>query len=108
MTRPGWTPAGYRATSPRSGADMTTDLALDVRGLQKTFGDVGAVDGLDLTVGVGQVHGLVGPNGAGKTTLLRILFGLVSPDAGSVTLLGHEADDTDEGSTEGVGGFVEE
>jgi ABC-2 type transport system ATP-binding protein len=87
---------------------MTNDIALDVRGLQKTFGDVRAIDGLDLTVATGQVHGLVGPNGAGKTTLLRILFGLVAPDEGSVTLLGQQADDADGPSTDGVGGFVEE
>jgi ABC-2 type transport system ATP-binding protein len=86
---------------------MTLDLALDVHGLQKAFGDVRAIDGLDLDVASGQVHGLVGPNGAGKTTLLRILFGLVAPDAGTVSLLGHEAGDAGK-PTEGVGGFVEE
>ena len=87
---------------------MTLDLALDVHGLQKAFGDVRAIDGLDLTVAAGQVHGLVGPNGAGKTTLLRILFGLVAPDAGTVSLLGHEPAEAGERPTEGVGGFVEE
>ncbi len=87
---------------------MTNDIALDVRGLQKTFGDVRAIDGLDLTVATGQVHGLVGPNGAGKTTLLRILFGLVAPDEGSVTVLGQQADHAEGPSTDGVGGFVEE
>ena len=87
---------------------MTLDLALDVNGLQKAFGDVRAIDGLDLTVAAGQVHGLVGPNGAGKTTLLRILFGLVAPDAGTVSLLGHEPAEAGERPTEGVGGFVEE
>src|SRR4026209_2624748 len=69
---------------------MTLDLALDVHGLQKAFGDVRAIAGLDRDVAPGQVHGLVGPNGAGKTTLLRILFGLVAPDAGTVSPLGHE------------------
>jgi len=87
---------------------MTLDLALDVHGLQKAFGDVRAIDGLDLDVAPGQVHGLVGPNGAGKTTLLRILFGLVAPDAGTVSLLGHEPAEAGERPTEGVGGFVEE
>jgi lipooligosaccharide transport system ATP-binding protein len=87
---------------------MTDDVALDVRGLQKTFGDVRAIDDLDLTVATAQVHGLVGPNGAGKTTLLRILFGLVAPDAGVVTLLGQVADDAETPSTQGIGGFVEE
>ena len=87
---------------------MTLDLALDIHGLQKAFGDVRAIDGLDLAVASGQVHGLVGPNGAGKTTLLRILFGLVAPDAGTVSLLGHEAGEAGERPAEGVGGFVEE
>src|SRR3954451_25252017 len=86
---------------------MTVDLALGVRNLQKVFGDVRAIDGLDVDVAAGKVHGLVGPNGAGKTTLLRILFGLVAPDAGSVTLLGREID-VRERSADGVGGFVEE
>src|SRR3954449_4591720 len=87
---------------------MTTDLALDVRGVRKRFGDVQAVDGLDLSVNAGEVHGLVGANGAGKTTLLRILFGLVALDGGTVRLLGHETDDPDARSPDGVGGFVEE
>jgi ABC-2 type transport system ATP-binding protein len=87
---------------------MPVDAALDVRGLQKTFGDVRAIDGLDLMVATGQVHGLVGPNGAGKTTLLRILFALVAPDDGVVTILGQTSDDADESSIDGVGGFVEE
>jgi ABC-2 type transport system ATP-binding protein len=83
-------------------------LALDLHGLHKTFGDVHAIDALDLRVDTGEVHGLVGPNGAGKTTLLRIVLGLVAPDAGSVTVLGSDVDGAGEGSTEGVGGFVEE
>ena len=87
---------------------MTTDLALDVCGLHKRFGDVQAVDGLDLSVAAGEVHGLVGANGAGKTTLLRILFGLVAPDAGTVTVLGRAEKDGGDGSTDEVGGFVEE
>ena len=87
---------------------MPVDAALDVRGLQKTFGDVRAIDELDLAVAAGQVHGLVGPNGAGKTTLLRILFGLVAPDDGVVTILGQTSGDAEESSIDGVGGFVEE
>src|SRR5262245_28668755 len=87
---------------------MTVDAALDVRGLQKRFGDVHAIDGLDLTVATGEVHGLVGPNGAGKTTLLRILFGLVTPDDGDVSILGRDVDEADASTIESVGGFVEE
>jgi ABC-2 type transport system ATP-binding protein len=81
--------------------------AIDARGLFKSFGDVRALDGFDMRIDAGQVHGLVGPNGAGKTTLLRILFGLVAPDSGSMSLLGNEWSAA--GSTmQGVGGFVED
>src|SRR3954470_22311849 len=83
-------------------------LALDVRDLQKTFGDVRAIDGLDLSVDAGAVHGLVGPNGAGKTTLLRIVFGLVAPDVGTVTVLGTDVAEAAERSAAGVRGFGEE
>jgi ABC-2 type transport system ATP-binding protein len=84
-----------------------TGTAIDARGLVKSFGDVRALDAFDMRVDGGQVHGLVGPNGAGKTTLLRILFGLVAPDSGSISLLGSEWSAT--GSTmHGVSGFVEE
>src|SRR3954451_21843136 len=52
------------------GSDMREELVVRARGITKCFGDVVAVDGVDLDVAEGQVHGLVGPNGAGKTTLL--------------------------------------
>src|SRR5437588_660683 len=58
------------------------------RGLVKRYGDVVAVDGLDLTVRHGECFGLLGPNGAGKTTTLEILEGLTVPDAGEVEVLG--------------------
>jgi len=64
---------------------MTT--AISISGLVKTFGPTRALDGLDLEVGTGQVHGFLGPNGAGKTTTLRILLGLLRADAGTVRLL---------------------
>src|SRR5215204_311845 len=67
---------------------MTT--AISASGLVKTFGRTRALDGLDLTVETGEVHGFLGPNGAGKTTTLRILLGLLRADAGSVTLLGGD------------------
>ncbi len=69
---------------------MITDSApaLLVRGLRKTFGDVVAVDGLDLTVGRAECFGLLGPNGAGKTTTIEICEGLTLPDAGVVEVLG--------------------
>jgi ABC-2 type transport system ATP-binding protein len=64
--------------------------AISVRGLEKSFGRTRALDGLDLEVSPGEVHGYLGPNGAGKTTTIRILLGLIRADAGSVTLLGGD------------------
>jgi ABC-2 type transport system ATP-binding protein len=66
--------------------------ALSARGLVKRFGDVLAVDGLDLTVRRGECFGLLGPNGAGKTTTIEMLEGLTRPDAGDVTVLGARWD----------------
>jgi ABC-2 type transport system ATP-binding protein len=62
--------------------------AIDVAGLRKNFGRTRALDGLDLTVTAGEVHGFLGPNGAGKTTTIRILLGLLRADGGTATLLG--------------------
>ena len=71
---------------------MTTPspLAIEATGLVKTFGDVRAVDGVDLAVGGGSVYGVLGPNGAGKTTTIRMLATLLRPDAGSARVLGHD------------------
>jgi ABC-2 type transport system ATP-binding protein len=69
--------------------------ALRVAGLRKRFGDVVAVDGLDLTVSSGECFGLLGPNGAGKTTTIEICEGLTAPDEGVVEVLGQRWD-TDE------------
>ncbi len=63
---------------------------IDIRGLTKNFGDVRALNGLDLTVHEGEVHGFLGPNGAGKSTTIRILLGVVKADGGSVRLLGGD------------------
>jgi len=62
--------------------------AIDVAGLRKNFGQTRALDGLDLTVATGEVHGFLGPNGAGKTTTIRILLGLLRADGGPAALLG--------------------
>jgi len=67
---------------------VTTSPALTVRGLKKSYGDVRAVDGLDLEVLPGQCFGLLGPNGAGKTTTIEICEGLLERDAGDLELLG--------------------
>jgi ABC-2 type transport system ATP-binding protein len=64
--------------------------AIDVAGLHKAYGKVAALDGLDLTVATGEVHGFLGPNGAGKTTTIRILLGLLRADGGSARLLGGD------------------
>lgn len=64
-------------------------LALDVRALRKRYGDVVAVDGLDLQVRAGECFGLLGPNGAGKTTTIEICEGLLAPDDGDVLVLGR-------------------
>ena len=63
---------------------------IEIRSLTKNFGAVRALDGLDLTVRQGEVHGFLGPNGAGKSTTIRILLGLVKADSGSVRLLGGD------------------
>jgi ABC-2 type transport system ATP-binding protein len=64
--------------------------AIDVAGLRKNFGRTRALDGLDLSVTTGEVHGFLGPNGAGKTTTIRILLGLLRADGGTATLLGGD------------------
>ncbi len=69
------------------------EAVVEVRGLTKRYGDVAAVDGVDLTVHRGEVFGFLGPNGAGKTTTLRMMLGLVSPSDGHVAVLGHQPGD---------------
>jgi len=64
--------------------------AIDAVGLVKTFGRTRALDGLDLTVATGEVHGFLGPNGSGKSTTIRVLLGLLRADAGRATLLGGD------------------
>jgi ABC-2 type transport system ATP-binding protein len=64
--------------------------AISVSGLVKDFGTTRALDHLELTVRIGEVHGFLGPNGAGKTTTLRVLLGLLRKDAGAATVLGGD------------------
>jgi len=71
-------------------SDSGRAAAISISGLVKTFGQTRALDGLDLTVAQGEVHGFLGPNGAGKTTTIRVLLGLLRADAGEVELLGGD------------------
>lgn len=75
-------------STPVNGSLKARGPALTLKGLRKAFGDVVAVDGIDLEVVQGECFGLLGPNGAGKTTTIEICEGLTSPDAGTVNLLG--------------------
>jgi ABC-2 type transport system ATP-binding protein len=68
---------------------------ISVRGLEKRYGAVTAVDGVSFEVDAGEVFGLVGPNGAGKTSTLKMLCGLVEPSAGEVTVNGFDAGETE-------------
>ena len=63
---------------------------IHTRDLRKTYGSTHALDGLDLTVGQGEVHGFLGPNGAGKSTTIRVLLGLTRADGGEVSVLGGD------------------
>jgi ABC-2 type transport system ATP-binding protein len=65
-------------------------IAISTSGLTKSFGSTRALDGLDLSVKVGEVHGFLGPNGSGKTTTIRVLLGLLRADSGVVELLGKD------------------
>ena len=85
---------------------MQRTPAARARGITKQYGDVVALDGVDLDVEPGQVHGLVGPNGAGKTTLLGLLLGVASADAGTMEVLGRPVDRR-LGPPPGVSGFVD-
>ena len=76
---------GYDTTCPSM---VTTSPALVVRGLRKSYGQVRAVDGLDLEISAGECFGLLGPNGAGKTTTIEICEGLLDRDEGDLKLLG--------------------
>jgi ABC-2 type transport system ATP-binding protein len=77
------------------------------RGLVKRYGEITAVDHVDLTVERGDVFGYLGPNGAGKTTSLRMLLGLIRPTEGSAELFGRDPVETGARALDGVAGFVE-
>src|SRR5438270_2150587 len=73
-----------------AGPGRATGAAIVAEGLRKRFGDVVALDGIDLEVAEGTVFGLLGPNGAGKTTAVRILATLLEPDAGRAEVFGRD------------------
>ena len=87
-------------------ASVDAPPAVRSRGIAKYFGDVVALDGVDLVVPSGRIHGLVGPNGAGKTTLLGLLLGLTVADGGTLDIFGRPVG---RGRTlsDGVAGFVD-
>jgi ABC-2 type transport system ATP-binding protein len=85
---------------------MDTRLAIRARRITKSFGEVVALDGVDLDVAQGQIHGLVGPNGAGKTTLLGLLLSLAVADGGSLEILGTPVKRA-LAAPDGVAGFVD-
>ena len=80
---------------------------VEARALSKRYGEIVAVDGLDLTVEPGDVYGFLGPNGAGKTTTLRMLLGLIRPSSGAVRLFGRDPMAEGSKALDGVAGFVE-
>ena len=84
-----------------------TAPAIATEGLTKRFGDVAAVDGVDLCVPAGSVYGFLGPNGSGKTTTIRMLLGLISPSSGSWSLLGRDMPAASERTLPQVGALVE-
>ena len=84
----------------------TVPPPIEVRGLVKRYGELTAVDHVDLTVRAGDVYGYLGPNGAGKTTSLRMMLGLITPTEGTVRLFGRDPTVT-VAALEGVAGFVE-
>ena len=85
---------------------MQAHKAVQARAITKCFGDVVALDGIDLDVAEGQIHGLVGPNGAGKTTLLGLLLGLAIADSGGLEILGTPVGRA-LAAPDGVAGFVD-
>lgn len=78
------------AGAARPDAPGSPEPVISVTGLSRSFGDVTAVRGLDLSVGAGEMFGLVGPDGAGKSTIIRMLVGILGPDSGSGTILGRD------------------
>src|SRR5262245_5865336 len=77
----------------QTAAGTTTDTMIELRGLERSFGPIHAVRGVDLTISPGEVVALLGPNGAGKSTTLDMLLGLAEPDRGTVAIAGRPPDE---------------
>jgi ABC-2 type transport system ATP-binding protein len=88
-----------------AGAAQSPPVA--ARGLVKRYGEILAVDDVDLNVEPGDIYGFLGPNGAGKTTAMRMLLGLLRPDGGEVRLFGRDPQHELPAALDGVAGFVE-
>src|SRR4029079_10570144 len=90
--------------------DMTMDSldAVRIRGLRKSYGELIALDGVDLTVGRGEVLALLGPNGAGKTTMVEILEGHRKADSGQVSVLGYDPGKRERASRSKIGIVLQE
>src|SRR5262245_43407292 len=78
----------FARSSARGPASMAAAAAIELRGIQKSFGNVHAVRGVSLRIEKGQITGIVGENGAGKSTLMSILYGLYHADAGEILIDG--------------------
>src|SRR5262249_28440038 len=104
-------PRGIRPVQRRRGGGARTEVndaqPIEARGLVKRYGEIVAVDHVDLTVERGDVFGYLGPNGAGKTTSLRMLLGLIRPTAGTARLFGRDPLLAGARALDGVAGFVE-
>ena len=82
-------------------------FAIETKGLTKLFGDVRAIDAINLRVGIGEIYGFLGLNGAGKTTTIRALLGMICPSAGYVKVLGQSVGPNGRGPWAQVGHLVE-
>jgi ABC-2 type transport system ATP-binding protein len=77
-------------TEMKHGPMAESNAAIEIKGLTKSYGDAVVVDHVDLTIPAGEIFGLLGPNAAGKSTAIRMMTGIVSPDAGSIRVLGMD------------------
>jgi len=107
-SEPRYLPNAARTAAEEDGGATIVDtpLAVRARGITKSFGDVIALDGIDLDVPQGRIHGVVGPNGAGKTTMLGLFLGLAVADSGSLEILESPIGRALAGP-DGVAGFVD-